>query len=95
MLPAEAPMFRRMSGSKAQYHYLTLFVISEFNEWRVLLQGPETVIQGTRQFTEEKARRHALDVARSYVHDQRHEDLPEPPEPEWVPCAADSWLVWS
>lgn len=87
-------MFRSMSGSKAQYHYLTLFVISEFNEWRVLLQGPDTVIQGTRQFSEESARRHALDVARSYIHEQRHEDLPDPPPPEWAPVAGDTWLVW-
>jgi hypothetical protein len=94
MWSAEARMFRSMPGSKAQYHYLTLFVISEFNEWRVLLQGPDTVIQGTRQFTEENARRHAVDVARSYIHDQRHEDLPDPPETAWAPCAGDNWLVW-
>jgi hypothetical protein len=49
-------------------------VISEFNEWRVLLQGPDSVVQGTRQFSEERARRHALDVARSYIHEQRHKD---------------------
>jgi hypothetical protein len=83
-----------MSGSKAQYHYLTLFVISEFNEWRVLLQGPDTVIQGTRQFTEESARRHAVDVARSYIQEQRREELPDVPPPEWAPCSADNWLVW-
>jgi hypothetical protein len=83
-----------MPGSKAQYHYLTLFVISEFNEWRVLLQGPDTVIQGTRQFTEENARRHALDVARSYIHDQRHEDLPDLPQTEWAAFGGDNWLVW-
>lgn len=87
-------MFRSMSGSKARYHYLTLFVISEFNEWRVLLQGPETVIQGTRQFSEESARRHAVDIARSYIREQRHEDLPDAPALEWGPCSGDNWLVW-
>ena len=33
-------MFRSMTGSEVQYHCLKLFVISAFNEWRVLLQGP-------------------------------------------------------
>lgn len=87
-------MFRSMSGSKAQYHYLTMFVISEFNEWRVLLYGPDGVIQGTRQFSEENARRHAVEVAHSYIHDQKHDDLPEPPETAWAPCNSDNWLVW-
>ena len=36
-------MFRSMSGFKAHYHYLTLLVISEFNEWRVLVYGPRMV----------------------------------------------------
>lgn len=52
----EAIMFRSMSGFKAQYHYLTLLAISEFNEWRVLLYGPSTTIHGTRQFSEAKAK---------------------------------------
>ena len=45
-----------MSGFKAQYHYLTLLVISKFNEWRVLLYGPSMTIHGTRQFSEGKAK---------------------------------------
>lgn len=88
-------MFRSMSGSKAQYHYLTLIVISEFNEWRVLLQGPDTVIQGTRQFSEANARQHAVSIARSYIHDQKHEDLPDPPETAWAPVGGNEWLVWT
>ena len=87
-------MFRSMSGSKAQYHYLTMLVISEFNEWRVLLHGPDTIIHGTRQFNEENARHHAIAVAKSYIHDQKHEDLADPPEPAWSPVGAEDWLVW-
>jgi len=87
-------MFRSMSGSKAQYHYLTLLVVSEFNEWRVLLHAPGTFIQGTRQFSEAKAKEHALSVAHSYIHDQRHEDLPAPADMTWVPAAPEDWLVW-
>jgi len=83
-----------MSGFKSHYHYLTLVVISEFNEWRVLLYGPAGTIQGTRQFTEAKAKEHAIAVARSYIHDQKHEDLPELAELDWAPTAPEEWLVW-
>ena len=86
-------MSRSMSGSKAQYHYLTPFVISDFNEWRVLLPGPDTAIQGTRQFSEESGRRYALRRRAPTSTNQRHEDLPHPP-PEWARVAGDTWLVW-
>ena len=33
-------MFRPLSGYKAQYHYLTLVVAGDFDEWRVLAMGP-------------------------------------------------------
>ena len=84
-----------MSGFKAQYHYLTLLVISEFNEWRVLLYGPSMTIHGTRQFSEAKAKEHAIVVARSYIHDQKHEELPVLAEVTWVPATADDWVIWS
>jgi len=87
-------MFRSMTGCKAQYHYLTLLVISEFNEWRVLLRGPETTICGTRQFSEAKAKDHAVAVARGYIHDYRHEQLPALAEVAWGATADDDWLIW-
>jgi len=87
-------MFRSMSGFKAQYHYLTLLVISEFNEWRVLIYGPATTIHGTHQFSEAKAKEHAMAVARAYIHDQKHEELPVLPEMTWVPTGPEDWLVW-
>jgi hypothetical protein len=90
----EAFMFRTMSGLKAQYHYLTLLVISEFNEWRVLLYGPEATIHGVHQFSEAKAKEHAIAVARAYIRDRKREELPEIPELAWAPTAADDWLVW-
>ena len=49
-------MFRSMSGFKAQYHYLTLLVISEFNEWRVLLYSPSTTIHGTVSSAKQRPR---------------------------------------
>ena len=87
-------MFRSLSGSKAQYHYLTALVISEFNEWRVMVYAPGTTIHGTRQFSENDARQHAIAVARSYIHDEKHEDLPEPPDVTWQPSSPEDWLVW-
>jgi hypothetical protein len=87
-------MFRRLSGFKAQYHYLTLYVASDFDEWRVLLQGPGFTIHGARQITEAKAKDHARAVATSYVHEEKHDDLPVILEIEWTPFAHGEWLHW-
>jgi hypothetical protein len=83
-----------MSGFKAQYHYLTLFVIAEFNEWRVFLLGPGTTIHGSHQFSEAKAKEHAATIARSYIYDQKKEELPVPAELAWAPITPGDWLVW-
>jgi hypothetical protein len=83
-----------MAGYKAHYHYLTLLVVSEFNEWRVLVYGPEAAIHGARQFSEAKAKEHAVAVAHAYIHDRRQEKLPENREPVWETAAPDDWLVW-
>ncbi len=87
-------MFRSFTGVKAQYHYLTMLVISEFNEYKVLVYGPGVTIHGARQFAEPKAREHALAIARDYVHDVKHEELPDVPTPEWLPTAPEDWLAW-
>lgn len=88
-------MFRSMSGYKAQYQDLTLLVISEFNEWRVMLHAPAATIQGTRQFSEAKAKEHALAVAQSYIRERRHEEISTTAEVAWSPTASDDWLVWT
>lgn len=87
-------MFRRLSGFKAQYHYLTLYIASDFDEWRVLIAGPGFTIIGTRQFSEAKAKDHARAVADSYIREEKHEDLPAIPQPEWAPLGASEWLSW-
>lgn len=87
-------MFRSLSGFKAQYHYLTLVIASEFDEWKVLLYGPGVTIHGARQFGEEKAKEHALAMARSYVHERKQEDLPELPAVDWAPSTPEEWLIW-
>lgn len=87
-------MFRSFNGVKAQYHYLTMLVISEFNEYKVLVYGPGVTIHGARQFAEAKAREHAVAIARDYVRDIKHDDLPEVANPEWQPTAPEDWLAW-
>ena len=40
------------------------------------------------------AKEHALAVARDYVHEQKHEELPVLPAVDWSPATHDDWLVW-
>ena len=87
-------MFQSLSGFKAQYHYLTLLVVPEFNEWKILLHGPDATIHVPRQFNEAKAKENALAAARNYIHDEKHSDLPAIPEVEWAPTAPGEWLLW-
>jgi hypothetical protein len=87
-------MFRTMSGYRAAYHHLTLLVVSEFEEWRVILHDGDVMIQGIRQFSEDKAKEHALAVARQFVHEYKHEDLPMLEAVNWRPTSHDEWLIW-
>ncbi len=87
-------MYRSFSGYKAQYHYLTLVVVSEFDEWRTLLHGPGVSIQGSRQYSEAKAKDHALSIARQYVHEEKKQELTPLDAVEWSPTGHDDWLVW-
>jgi hypothetical protein len=87
-------MLRSLSGYQAQYHYLTLLVVSEFNEWRILIIGPGVSIHGQRQFSEAKAKEHAVALAKHYLHDRKKENLPELPEVAWEPASEESWLVY-
>jgi hypothetical protein len=84
-----------MSGLKAQYYDLTLLAVSEFNEWRVMLYGPATTIQGAHSHSEAKAKENALTIARYFVHEHKHSDLPVLDQVEWVPTSYDDWLVWT
>lgn len=86
-------MFRALNGLKAPYHYLTLLVASDFDEYRVLIQGPGVTIQGGRQFSEAKAKEHARAMAADYLNNERKENLPAV-EPEWAPLAPGEFLNW-
>ncbi len=87
-------MFRPLSGFKAQYHYLTLLVASDFNEWKVLVRGPDTTILGARQFSENKAKEHAASIADSFIREERHEDLPPVAQVDWTPLQPGEWIGW-
>ena len=90
----EVLMFRTQTGFKAQYHYLTLLVAEDFDEWRIVLHGPGVCIQGGRQFTGAKAKDHAQAVAMKYIHDQKHEDLLVLEQLEWQPLTPGEVLIW-
>ncbi len=85
-------MFRPLHGFKAQYHYLTLVVAADFDEWRVLAFGPGLTINGKRQFKESDAKTQARLAAAAYIKDEKHEDLPEIEQPEWTPLTNGEYL---
>lgn len=87
-------MFRPLTGYRTQYHGLTLIVVSEFDEWRVLAVGPGVVFQGQRQFSAAKAKDHALTLAKTYLAEVRHEPANDGQEIDWEPTGPEEWLVW-
>lgn len=87
-------MFRSLKGFKAQYHDVTLFVAADFDEYRVLLQAPGTIVQGRRQFNEAQAKEHARSMAASYLKEKQGADAVAD-EPAWVPFGQSEWLAWN
>ncbi|MGE5568915.1 MAG: hypothetical protein ACM3S5_07765 [Rhodospirillales bacterium] len=87
-------MFRALSGFKARYHYLTLLVASDFDEWKVFIEGPGLTIQGGRQFREDKAKEHAIAMAEDYLKEEKQENLPLLDNIVWEPLARGEWLNW-
>jgi hypothetical protein len=87
-------MFRSFSGCKAQCGDLTLVVVAEFNEWKVLVHGPGVAILGARQFDEAKARAHAAEIAESYLRERRSQESPAAKDLVWTKTDQDDWLVW-
>jgi hypothetical protein len=87
-------MFRSAPGFKAKYHDLTLLVASDFDEWKVILEGPDVTILGGRQFTESKAKESAQKVAESYFREEKKEEVPALEALEWQPLAKGEFLNW-
>lgn len=87
-------MFRSLSGFKTQYQSLTLVAVSEFDEWKVLIYGPEVTIHGARQFGEVKAKEHALAMAQLYFSEVKQEPAADPaPVLEWIRTGPSDWLI--
>ena len=87
-------MFRSLSGFKAKYHYLDLVVAADFDEWKVIVRGPDVCIHGGRQFGEVKAKEHARACAADYVRSVKKEELAVLDQVDWQPLASGEWLTW-
>ena len=84
-------MLRPLRGFKAKYHDFMLVVSADFDEWRVLAMGPGFTVQGQRQFSEAKAKEHALQAASSYLK-EKGADLSGDTPPEWTALASGEWM---
>ena len=89
-------MFRHIDGSKAQHGDMTLMIAHNFVEWHVMIvRNPTILIQGDRQFSEEKARAHARQLAENYLREEKQEDASNlPSEFAWVPLETGDWVAW-
>ena len=89
-------MFRHIEGCKAQHGDMTMMVARNFAEWHVMIvKNPTFVVQGERQFTEEKARAHARQLAEHYLREEKQEDASGlPGEFTWVPLETGDWVAW-
>lgn len=89
-------MFRHIDGCKAQHGDMTLMIAHNFVEWHVMIvRNPTILIQGDRQFSEEKARAHARQLAEHYLREEKQEDASSlPSEFVWVPLETGDWVAW-
>jgi hypothetical protein len=91
-------MFRHIEGCKAQHGDMTLMIAHNFVEWHVMIvknSNSMTLIQGDRQFSEEKARTHARHLAEHYLREEKQDDASSlPAEFMWVPLEAGDWVAW-
>lgn len=87
-------MFRSLPGFQADYHELKVLVVSEFNEWRVLVYGPGVSLHGAPQFGEEKAKLYGLNLAKKYLIEEKKQEVPEAEDVSWQPAGREAWLVW-
>jgi hypothetical protein len=89
-------MFRHIEGCKAQYDDMTLMIAHNFVEWHVIVvKNPTGLIQGDRQFSEDKAKAHARQLVERYICDERQGDASAlPAEFTWVPLEPGDWVAW-
>lgn len=86
-------MFRVANGFKGSYHDLDLMVAADFDEWKVLVRGPGVCIHGGRQFSEDKAKAHAVACATDYYREFKPE-TPKLETVDWQPMRQGEWLNW-
>jgi hypothetical protein len=89
-------MFRHIEGCKAQYGDMTLMIAHNFAEWHVIIvKTPTILIQGDRQFSEEKARARARQLAEHYIREEEQRDGSGlPSEFTWAPLETGDWVCW-
>jgi hypothetical protein len=85
-------MFRQLRGFKAEYHYLKLVIAADFDEWRVLVMGPGFTLQGQRQFGEAKAKDHAILTAKTFIYEEKKENLPPVQEVAWTAMTPGEYM---
>jgi hypothetical protein len=75
---------------------MTLMVAHAFVEWHVaIIRTPTKLIQGDRQFSEEKARAHARQLLETYIREEEAGDPSNlPSELTWVPMEVGDWVSW-
>ena len=87
-------MFRQSPGFKAQYHYMTMTVALDFDQWRIIVQGPDVLIDGGRQPEKGSAKEQARRIADRYIREQKRETLPVVREVVWTAIDPNSCLHW-
>jgi hypothetical protein len=73
---------------------MTIMVALDFDQWKILLQGPGVIIDGGRQADKTAAHEEARRIAERYICEEKHEALPTQPQVEWTPIDRHSCLNW-
>jgi hypothetical protein len=81
---------------QAQYGDMTLMIAHNFAEWHVIIvKTPTILIQGDRQFSEEKARADARQLVEHYIHEEEQRDGSGlPSDFTWAPLETGDWVCW-
>jgi len=69
-------------------------VVLDFDQWRILLQGPGVIIDGGRLADKGAAKEQACRIAGQYVSREEDAALPVPAAVEWTPLAPRALLFW-
>ncbi len=87
-------MFRQSAGFQARYYHLTLMVFLDFDQWKVLIQGPGVLIEGGRELDRRAAEMQAQYIAEAYIRDAKLDALPPESQLTWTPLDPHACLSW-